>query len=77
MIEVSSIVFKFRTDKYIYINSTEQININILYRHVQNLKCNQKMNNQLANQESFFTQEDGIRLNLSQHKQDRKHFTYN
>jgi len=26
------------------------------------------MNNQLANKKSFFTQEVGIRLNLSQHK---------
>lgn len=35
------------------------------------------MNNQLANKKSFFTQEDGIRLNLSQHKQNRKYLTYN
>ena len=72
MIEFSSIILKFRTDKYIYIISAEQVNTNILYRHVQNIKCDQKMNNQLANKESFFTQEDGIRLNRSQHKQDRK-----
>ena len=77
MIEVSSIVFKFCSDKYIYIISTKQVNINILYRHEQNIKCDQKMNNQLANKESFFTQEDGIRINRSQHKQDRKHLTYN
>jgi len=66
LIEVSSIVFKFCSDKYIYIISTKQVNINILYRHEQNIKSDQKMNNQLANKDSFFTQEDGIRLNLSQ-----------
>lgn len=68
MIEVSSIVFKFCSDKYIYIISAEQVNTNILYRHEQNIKCDQNMNNQLANKKSFFTQEVGIRLNLSQHK---------
>ncbi len=66
MIEVSSIVFKFCSDKYIYIISIKQVNINILYRHEQNIKCDQNMNNQLANKKSFFTQEVGIRLNLSQ-----------
>jgi len=42
LIEVSSIVFKFCTDKYIYIISAEQVNTNILYQHKQNIKCDQK-----------------------------------
>jgi len=30
------------SDKYIYIISAEQVNTNILYRHEQNIKCDQK-----------------------------------